>query len=232
MHWTHRTYPYGPVFLPITLIPSFLSLGKFLPSFLLFKLSFFGFYFLTVYFLNKISRKAALFFATSPLIIIEGLVNNHNDLIMVALAIAGIYFLFQKKQWLGKILILFSIGIKYVTAPLLFLSGNKKNKFNLLIFAAQILVLVALIIKMEIQQWYFLTLFVFLPYWENIVYDLNLFFAGLLFSYYPYIFLGGWDSQVKMNVKHQIILVFFAMNIIYLLIKYNKKICLPKFSKK
>jgi len=232
MHWTHRTYPYGPVFLLITLVPSFLSLGKFLLSFFLFKLTFFAFYFGAVYFLNKTSKKAALFFATNPYVIIEGLVNSHNDLIMIALALMGIYLVFQKKQILGKILILFSIGIKYITAPLLFLSGNKKNKLNLLLFVGQIFLLIALIVKMEIQQWYFLTLFVFLPYFENFIYNLNLFFAGLLFSYYPYIFLGGWDSQLKMNLKHQIILGFFVMNIIYLAIKYNKKICLPKFLKK
>ena len=30
MQWTHRTYPYGPVWLVLTIIPSFLGFGKFI----------------------------------------------------------------------------------------------------------------------------------------------------------------------------------------------------------
>jgi len=46
----------------------------------------------------------------------------------------------------------------------------------------------------------------------------------LLFSYYPYIRLGGWDSLEKLSLKHIIILVFFFINIIYFVFlkKYAK----------
>lgn len=37
MHWTHRMYPYGPVWLAVTVPLSFLGLQLFLPTFFLFK---------------------------------------------------------------------------------------------------------------------------------------------------------------------------------------------------
>ena len=37
MRWTHRTYPYGPIWLVITVPLSFLGLQFFIPTFLLFK---------------------------------------------------------------------------------------------------------------------------------------------------------------------------------------------------
>jgi len=97
MHWTHRTYPYGPIFLLITLIPSMLSFGKLVLSFLFFKITWFIFYLLSVFLLKKTNRKWAMIFATHPLIIIEGLVNNHNDLIGICLAVIGLYYLTKNK---------------------------------------------------------------------------------------------------------------------------------------
>ena len=34
-------------------------------------------------------------------------------------------------------------------------------------------------------------------------------------SYYPYIRLGGWDTADKVNLKHQIIFIFFLINVFY-----------------
>ena len=34
-------------------------------------------------------------------------------------------------------------------------------------------------------------------------------------SYYPYIRLGGWDTEDKVVLKEQIILVFTIMNVLY-----------------
>ena len=227
MHWTHNTYPYGPSFLLVTLIPSFFAFGKFILNFVFFKITWFVFYFLAVYCLNRLNKKWAIIFATNPLIIIEGLVNSHNDLIAVCLAIIGIYYLFKKKNLLAKLLLLLSGGIKYITLPLIFLkkfksqmtnnNSNSKFKFQItkLIFIIEILVLVYLSIFREIQPWYFLTLFAFLPFYEQLIMRLNIFFVGLLLSYYPYIRLGGWDSVEKIQLKHIIILVSIIINVIY-----------------
>ncbi|PIV09543.1 hypothetical protein COS31_05185 [Candidatus Roizmanbacteria bacterium CG02_land_8_20_14_3_00_36_15] len=218
MHWTHRTYPYGPVFLLITLVPSFFSFGKFIISFFLFKITWLFFYLLAVYYLNKLNKKWAIIFTTHPLILIEGLVNAHNDLIATSLAIIGIYYLFKEKNLFARLLLLLSGGIKYITLPLIFLVRPKTHPRGVVLILIGLLIILGyLTFFSEIQPWYFLVLFVFLPYFEKLVYRLNIFFLGLLLSYYPYIRLGGWDSVEKLSLKHIIILAFSIINLIYFL---------------
>lgn len=221
MHWTHRTYPYGPVFLLVTLIPSFLAMGKFILNYFFFKLMFVGFYLLMIYLLNKINKKWALFMAVNPLIIIEGLVSPHNDLIGLSLAIVGIYFIFKEKNFLGRLFFVISGGIKYVTMPLIILSKSKKV-FNILAILGIVFGIAYASYKLEIQPWYFLSLFAFLPFFPDLINRLNIFFAGLLFSYYPYIYLGGWDKPEKVIIKHEIIIIFLVFNIIYLIYDFWK----------
>lgn len=213
MHWTHRTYPYGPVFLLLSLIPSFLGFGKFTLSFLLFKAFFIFCYFISVYLLNRLDKKWAVIFATNPLIIIEGLVSSHNDIVALALGIIGVYFILKKKKSGGILFFLFSAGIKYITAPLVFLFHKKWYKIA---FLFQLSLLTYLSLKMEIQPWYYLSLFIFLPFFPKLIERLQIFFFGLLMSYYPYIRLGGWDTAEKVNLKHQIIVIFLILNIFYL----------------
>ena len=162
-----------------------------------------------------------MIFATNPLIIIEGLVNSHNDLIGVSLGLIGVFYLLISKGFKSRLLFLISAGIKYITFPLLFLSRDKK-KMNRFVFISIIGALVYLSFKSEIQPWYFLNLFIFLPFYEQLINRLNIFFFGLLVSYYPYIRLGGWDSLEKINIKHWIIGVFLIINIVYLLFSRKK----------
>ncbi len=222
MHWIHRAYPYGPVFLPITLIPSFLSFGKFVLDFYLFKTTNVLFYLLGVWSLLKLNKKWAVFFATNPLVIFEGLINGHNDLIAVGLGLSGLYFLLKKKGILSRVLFLLSAGIKYVTLPIVFLSREKSSIFNKISLGLVILVLLYLSFKQEVQPWYFLTLLPFIVFFEDLIVQFSLFFAGLLFSYVPYIRFGGWDAAWKVNLKHEIILAFLALNLVYVLLKRSK----------
>jgi hypothetical protein len=224
LHWTHRTYPYGPTFLPLSLIPSFLGLGKFSLTFFLYKLLNGALYFFAVYALNKKDKNLALFFATHPLIIIEGLVNAHNDMIAVSLGLIGIYFLDKKYNIWGRVLFLLSAGIKYITVPLLFLmSFPRRRESSLLIsFLLQILLILYLCFKMEIQPWYFLSLFVFLPYFPTIIERLNIIFFGLLLSYYPFIRFGDWNAE-KVVLKREIVFVTLYIQIAYLILIYLRK---------
>ncbi|MDP3974494.1 MAG: hypothetical protein Q8P65_00715 [bacterium] len=220
MHWTHRTYPYGPFFLGFSLIPSFLSFGKLILNFIFFKFMFAGFYILGVYFLNKINKKYALFFATSPLILVEGLINNHNDFIALSLGLTGIYFLLKNKKIYSYLFFILSSGIKYITIPIVFISKNISAFTNKVVFSAMILILLYLSIFFEIQPWYFLALFLFMTFFYNLVSKLNIFFAGLLFSYFPFIAYGDWGMGSNLKIKHSIIVIFFIINIIYLFM-YN-----------
>ncbi len=250
MHWTHRSYPYGPTFLPLTLIPSFLGWGKFSLTFFLYKLMNGVFYFFAVYLLNKKHKKEALFFATHPLIIIEGIINGHNDMIAVSLGLIGIYLLENKYNVWSRVLLLFSAGIKYITAPLLLLiinighsrgGGNpdkhqtienyrrdfrlhRDGKVIKLAFIFQIALILYLCLKMEIQPWYFLSLFVFVPFFPQLLEKLSILFLGLLLSYYPFIRFGDWTAQ-KVGIKHEIVYVAVIIQVCYFVISYlrNRK---------
>jgi len=223
MHWTHRTYPYGPVFLGLTIIPSFLALGKFILSYFFFKLLWLAFYLLSVFYLKKLNNKWAVIFATHPLILIEGMVNLHNDFIGLALAIIGIYFLIKtKKSWLARGLLILSGGIKYITLPLVFLFKKRKRP-NYLILLTVSALLAYLSFFREIQPWYFLAFFGFIPFFDQLIEKLDVFFFGLLLSYYPYIAFGGWDKAWKVQIKHQIILIFLIINGAYYLFLVGKK---------
>ena len=205
MHWTHRTYPYGPVFLLITLIPSFLSFGKLLLSILAFKATWTLFYLGTVFLLEKKYKAFALFFATSPLIIIEGLVNNHNDLIAICLTIIGLYFLFNSKKIKGYFGLLLSVGIKYFTLPFLLIQ-HKNRKINLFVFWLLVVGMGYIGVTQEMQPWYLLNLVPFLLVSEKMEGYFTVASLGVLLSYYPYIAIGDWTNVQAVVMKHIILL--------------------------
>jgi len=247
MHWTHRTYPYGPIFLILSLVPSFLGFGKFTLTFILSKATFIGLYIISVVLLSRLNKKWAVMFATHPLIIIEGLISSHNDMVALSFAIIGIYFLYKNKNKWGRILFLLSLGIKYLSFPVFFVRApipkgflsflkNIKNKIlnhssktlldrlrnnqNVMLFALQIGIILYVSFVGEIQPWYFLGLLAFTPFLSEFINKLWIFFFGLLISYYPYIRFGGWDTVDKVNLKHLIIIIFFGINLLYFFLYY------------
>lgn len=213
MHWTHRPYPYGPTFLIITLIPSILSFGKLIANYILFKGMCVGFYLLAVWALTKKNRQYGMWLATSPLMIIEGLINGHNDLIALSLALLGTTLL--SKKLMGKVVLLASGGIKYITLPLVFLT-KKTNPATLFGLFATLFLVVYISIWGEIQPWYFLNLLIILVYIPSFVQKSTLFQFGLMASYYPYLKIDGWSTQSSIIMKHSIIVIFLIANVIYL----------------
>ncbi len=125
MRWVHTTTPYGPIFTLLTIPYYVLGMGKFVPILYLFKLDQIAWYLLTIWLIGRITALqkwslrstvlAQLFFAVNPLIIMEWLVNAHNDAIMLSLLMLAIYLsLLQKRGW-SFLTALLSAGIKYVT---------------------------------------------------------------------------------------------------------------------
>lgn len=205
MHWTHRTYPYGPSFLLLTLVPSALSLGKFVLNFVFFKFLFLGIYVAATYFLSKFSRKSALFFATSPLILIEGLVNSHNDLLGVSLFIISLGLVLKKRRYFWGVLMgVLSVGIKYFTLALmpLFIREKKMLILSLILYFS---ILAFAYTRLGVHPWYFLNLAAYLPFVKKYGWNVYVLSAGLLLSYYPYILYGGWDESWKVDLKEMII---------------------------
>jgi hypothetical protein len=136
MHNVHTPAPYGYGWTTISIIPYFFGFGKFLITWLNFKLFALLSFFLTSCFLFTILKKAhdrnsrLLLFTLNPLILIEVLGNGHNDLWMMVPALISYIFLekytnekikYQKNIFLAGCLIaiLLSIFIKYSTLIIL-----------------------------------------------------------------------------------------------------------------
>ncbi|MCL4338779.1 polyprenol phosphomannose-dependent alpha 1,6 mannosyltransferase MptB [Patescibacteria group bacterium] len=215
MHWTHRTYPYGPVWILVTLPFSFLGFGKFVPTLLNFKLMFLLSYLLNVFLIYKIAKKitptnitaSVAFFALNPLVIIESIVSPHNEVLMLTFLLAAIYLFFPKKKEIsGFLAVLLSAGIKYVTLLLLpIFIFHKFRKVGLSRWGLYILYLLTLlgigaeIIYREPYPWYFIPL-VGITALVHKNFSLKLFTVfltlGAMLRYSPFIFMGDYSGNV------------------------------------
>lgn len=257
MRWTHRTYPYGPTWLSLTIPLSFLGWQKFLPTLFLFKamigVSFLG----AVYFIGKIAEKvnppqkilAMSFFAFNPLAIIESLVSGHNEIVMMFFWLWSFYLLLNKRYFWAWILFFFSIGIKFGAAFLLptflFITfcqmRKKKIPWRKTISGSIFLMILAIIsasLRTELQPWYFLLilpLISLLPqerilFWPSIVFSL-----GLLLHYVFFLYTGNWNPPIPtLKLWLNISLIIFAALFLILekvtprLVKASKNVTILK----
>ncbi len=218
MHWTQRTYPYGPMWLVLTVPLSFLGFHIFLLTFFLFKLLMAGSFLGTVYFIGKIQKKLAanqelfslVFFALNPLVLIESLVSAHNDIVMLFFAVFAVYLLLTKKYITFWLLLLVSFAIKFATGLLLpvFLyihyseKQNKQLSWDKLFLVIVLFMTLATIIasvRTNFQPWYLLYVLPFAALISKKQYVLIPgiilpFFALLI--YVPFLFLGNWNNPV------------------------------------
>ncbi len=217
MRWTHRLFPYGPIWLGLTM-PLSIGLKFFLPTFFLFKIlmsmSFLG----TVFFLGKILRKTSLenksfgiaFFALNPLIVIESLVSSHNDIVMMFFAILSLYLLMSKKYARSIIVFILSIGIKFATVSILpiyllilfFQKRKKEFSWQLLFTAMAVIMIIPVILasyRTNFQPWYLLNI---LPFAALVAKNYYIFIPSVIlsfvaiFEYLPFLYLGNWDNPV------------------------------------
>lgn len=216
MHWVHRTYPYGPVWLFITLPFSFLGFEKFVPTLFTFKIMFTLFHIGNIFLIYKI-LKARLpqhallgitFYALNPLVLIESLVSPHNEVIMLFFLLASLYFTFIKRHaGFGIIHLLLSAGVKFVTivvAPLFlwekFFGKNKESKrkwYLILLFLG--FAIIGEMMYREPYPWYFLILIgvaSLIPEDKavrNITIGISI---GALLRYAPYLYAGSYPFWV------------------------------------
>ena len=225
MHWTHRTYPYGPSFLLISLLPSFASFGKLILNFFFFKVLFAAGYLHTTYLLNKMNKSWTIFYGLNPLVIIEGLVNNHNDLIGVWLGIWAVYTIRNDKKAQAFILAVLCGGIKYLTLPLLAIFLPSKKYARILVALGIIGLTTYLSIMRGFQPWYLLNLFLLVPLYPRLIIHLSPLFMGSLLTYYPYIALDGWGVSGNVAIKHTIIMLSLVVQCIYMVgyFIYNRR---------
>ncbi len=219
MRWTHRTYPYGPTWLGMTIPISFAGFNIFLITFYLFKFLSLICYLGSVYFIEKILKYTkeknpllgAAFFALNPLVLIEALVSSHNDIVMMFFAMASFYFLIREEWMKTFILFLISGGVKFVTfflAPiyLVFILRKKflgdRLKTETVIYASLILMTFTIIIatiRTNFQPWYLLFS---LPFASLLVKKYFIFIPVVVISissllnYYPYLRYGNWNDPI------------------------------------
>lgn len=218
MRWTHNTYPYGPVWLILTVPLSFVGMQIFLPTLFLYKTLMAASFLGTTYFIGKILEKirpseklfGMALFALNPLVLIESLVSAHNDIVMIFLSIAALYYLLSSKYVRAFLLLFLSIGIKFATIILLpvfllvIIQKIIKVKTNWqVIFVISLVAMTASIIpasiRTELQPWYLLWLLplvALLAREKWAVASAIIIPVGLLFHYVPFLYLGNWDQPV------------------------------------
>lgn len=224
MHWTHRTYPYGPVWLGITVPLSFIGSQVFIITYYLFKALMVGAYLLCSFLVYKIAKKtkitdplfALTFFALNPLVVIEGLVSAHHDLTMMALALAAMYLLITKKNISSWVVFLLSVGIKFATIVLLPLFlwypfSKRKNKDEILFMGGVMFMIVAVVLasfRTTFQPWYLLFV---LPFAALISKKAFVFIPSVvisflvLFQYVPFLYTGNFDLPIPLLMQEMLI---------------------------
>ena len=154
---------YGPVWILLTAIPNYVGGGNVWRTIIAFKLMNAMVYVGFSYFIYRVTKNLTnvIFFALNPLVLIEVLMNGHNDIYMMMLALGGL-ILWQKKG-LGNMitgdLALFASwwvkGATVILAPLLFL---KNISWERILFIAYCLLsfifFVVAPIREELYPWY------------------------------------------------------------------------------
>ena len=140
-------------------------------------------------------------FALNPLVLVETLINGHNDVMMMFLALLAYWLLLQSKKVKSILLLLLSASIKYATIvllPLFILRRQSLKKIDIPTLSAIALFLVMLTRPDQLHSWYLIWAFSFAvlakPKWLVSVFTALTF--GALLRYAPYIYYGHWDPPV------------------------------------
>lgn len=218
MRWTHRVYPYGPVWLGITVPLSFFGFQIFLLTLLLFKSLMAAAFIGSLYFIGKIFQRLApgkelfglVFFGLNPLVIIESLVSAHLDIVMIFFCVWSFYLLNRAHYLRSSALLLISIGIKFATGFLVPIYGwvafmqHKKKKIHwdsvfLAAITLMILTVIVASLRSTFQPWYLVLLLTFATF---LSYKYYIFLPSIIFSfialltYVPYLYVGNWDPPI------------------------------------
>lgn len=233
MRWTHRSYPYGPAWLLITLPFYAIGLGKFVLTLISFKLLSSLSYLLACWSIwhftsrhqPKVKTLALLLFAFNPLVIIESLVSSHLDITMAALAVFA-FASFSHSRPLAWVSLVISGLVKFVTfslLPFLIVFKRHPSQWPQILKVSIIFVYLTTLIvifKREILPWYALTPFALtslLPSWR---FNLRLMLSltpALLLLYLPYIYQGSYTPWVI-----QTRLILFALAFIFSFLAWGK----------
>lgn len=233
MHWVHRTYPYGPLWLLMSVVPSFLGFEKFVLTVLNFKVLFLVAYLSNAYLIYKIANKvktnmglvASLTYLLNPLVIIESVFSPHLDSWMATFMLLGFWFYLQGKKKAFFASILMSAGVKFITGILLLIPVFRKKSFEYIVRLSISLLFVTLIpvvIQRELYPWYVLPMVALASlvpqdkFLSRFTFFLTL---GLSLSYVPFLAVGEYPFEVQV-VKN--IFIFLPVTIFVIVSCLNK----------
>lgn len=233
MRWTHRVYPYGPIWLGLTIPLSFIGANIFIVTVYLFKIMIASFFLLTVWSIERIGKTLkfenvllpVVAFAFNPFVLSESLVSAHNDIVMMGLALYATSLLMDKKTVKGSVVYILSIGLKFATAfsfaGYILLLLFKKTKY--VIEASIILSIVAVIVasmRTNFQPWYLLYV---VPFAVLLIgkryarYPLYIFSTASVIYYIPFLYSGNWNDPIPM-ILNTIVIGATVLSIVTILI--------------
>lgn len=237
MHWTHRLYPYGPLWLGFSLIPSYLGLGKFVLTLFLFKVLFYFSTLGSAWGIVKIAscKKSEnlslplVFFALNPLILIEGLVSPHNEISMFFFTILGFLLLLKSKRIYSSLLFLVGFGIKFlpiIFIPFVFIKKSwlEHRYFFDVLAVLSIIITIPLVLFREPYAWYYIPFIGFASLAHTrILKVLGIGVSiGLLLRYAPYLYYGDYHDPVPV-LQAILLVVPIAISVIIFSL-FRKKI--------
>lgn len=119
MHNVHTTAPYGRFWTFVTLIPFYLGVGKFLTTYLAFKAFMAMGLGLLAYVQWKMidEKKELALFLLNPLVLIETLMNGHNDVWMMGLALASLMLVYKTKKPFSVTTVI-SLGLLFLSTQI------------------------------------------------------------------------------------------------------------------
>jgi len=219
MHWTQRTFPYGPTWLLLSLPLSFAGFQYFLLTFFLFKglgvIAYIG----SVYCIWMILKKTVIkekilgtvLFALNPLVIIESLVSAHNDIVSVVFTLWALYCLINKKYIRSFIVFCIGFGIKFLTIFILpamlyiyFLQKRRKIDWRKMYEISAAFMIIPVILaswRTNFQPWYLLSILPFAALIGKRLYGIIPIFIMTFFSlleYIPFFWTGNWNPPIPL----------------------------------
>jgi hypothetical protein len=219
-HWVHRKYVYGPVYLAYSLIPMLLfSAKRFLLNYLGLKVLNLICFLLSGVILGKMLKNKYLVWPLwffNPLLILELLVNSHNDVVMLFLFYLSLYVFNKKRMLSGMIIFIASILTKFVSSvmlPVFVLKGKWRDYFFELTFWS---FLGYLLFRLpDMQVWYFVWLYFLLPFlnFSKTVWITLFVFQMLLvvYKYYSFVLTGMWVTLPEVKILLPIIYILPAV---------------------
>jgi len=214
LHAANKVALYGPVWIATTAVPHYLSMGNLLASIFTFKIFITLWYILLCYLIWVASGKRAValaFFALNPLVTLSTLVDGHNDVVMMALALASFLFLKRRQFVVGLLLLIASIFIKGATVFLvpifiwrLFHPEIPLQRVWYWASVAMYAIFFLSPLREEMYAWYFIWPLTFLALIDKptILHAASYGFSfGLMLRIVPFFYTRSWSGMTPLMKK-------------------------------